>query len=265
MVWSRRQRGFRQKPWNKVQRIEKFWTLPPLMYSGPAGVFTLDAGTTNAQYVARLVGEGLAADLGAGAIGQRALSHVKIHRFQGKLFCWLDPADENFFELDARFDEAGGPAGQPVPPNIQMLTYVWMKLKDDADVPETNALTAVTHYNPRPDQDLNSLLIRDDIISWGSIAVYGTDPYMFTNTGGPVSALVVGAAGMWRGPREPTHIPFPRIPKAGLNLRKGESLVCACSTWPGPGGNAQSPSNPTAVQTRRNVVVMPNYRLLCSL
>lgn len=268
-MWNKRRRtGFRQKPWNKPTRAEKFWTTAPEMFNNNS--YLLSGTGTAALYVAGLDGQQLAGDANT-SVTIRAAQHVKLHRFQGYIWAWLDPQVSS--DTDGRPTEetwgtgTGGDFGHPLRPNIQMLSYAWFKLKEDADVAGINAVgQAVTHFNPRPGQDLANMLLRDDLITWGQMPIWGIDPRMYTReyfaAATSVASLIAGHSGMDSVGRV-ARIPFPRLPKAGLNLRKGEALMCAVAMFGGPGGYVTDPADPDEVL--RDAVIFPQYRMLCSI
>lgn len=264
-------RGFRQKPWNKVARIEKFWTTCPTLPN--AAVYTLVAGSNNAEQIMGLTGPELAADQTLAAIGQRALQHVKIHRIQGHLWAWCAPLDGDRISGAASSTTVGAypdtspqipNTGNDVPPNIVMLNYVWLKLKTDANTPsDPTTLGVPADFNPNVTHDLANLLERDDILSWGTIPIFGAVVRMYTTQPATnTQAMQVANPGQYFQDHV-AKIPLPRVPKMGLNLRKGESLACFAAIWDGPGSITSN--NIDDVTPPRGVIVYPTLRLLCSV
>lgn len=272
-VWSKRRRsGIRQKPWNKPSRIEKFWVPATGMAQGTQSYLISPATTGTPTNVAFIDGQSLTSDQFQTEV-PRALQHAKLHRFQGHLWAWLDPQDfaaaaDGSPTQEASWAGTGGPGGHILPSNIAMLTYVWLKLKEVANVSGGNTVGAAPgDFNPRPDQDLPNILLRDDVLSWGTMPVFGIVPRSFTAMYSAAAASrspqVVGSSGMY----EQSHvarIPFPRLPKTGMNLRKGEALVCVVANWGGPGAWT---TDGLAVDDpgMRGIVVFSDYRMLCSI
>lgn len=264
----RRSRGLRQKPWNKPTRMEKFWAVNAEMPNNGAPYVVPGGASTNATYCAGIDGQVLASDQ-TGTVFPRALQHVKLHRFQGAIWAWLSP-DFQRQESNA-WDGTAGPGGLETPANVGMLSYAWFKQTETANVPGPGTVVNVTNFNPRPGQDLANMLLRDDIMSWGTMPVFGITPRLFneivhTNgTPGIAAAIttMLSPAAQYYQSRV-ARIPFPRLPKAGLNLRKGESLMLACAAWPGPGAhNGLTPSETDPLDN--DVLVYPLYRMLCSI
>jgi len=265
-VWNKRKGGLRQKPWNKVTRIEKFWTVNPELPS-QLPPYTVQTNSPNAQYVVGLTGQLLASDQNATEF-PRALQHVKLHKFQGAIWAWLNPADH--FEEENSWTGTNGPGGLTPSANIGMLSYAWFKLKEDANVPGPGTVINVANYNIRPNQDMADMLLRDDIISWGTVPVFGISPFNFTplvhtnataGVAAGISAMIT-EAGVYRQ-NHVAKVPFPRLPKTGMNLRKGEALMCAVAAWMGPGAVDGNPV--TTEDASREVQVFPLYRMLCSI
>lgn len=281
-MWNKRRRsGLRQKPWNKVTRMEKFWTVPSEVPN--AAVYTAAQASTNAIQIVAITGASLAADQFNAAAGQRALQHAKLHRFDGYLWAWLAPNGSGAspgpthlrgsYRLDDLADnlEQFGTGGIQLPPNLQMCTYVWLKLKATADAAtfsvDRQSGTA-GNWNPQPYLDLPNLLLRDDILRWGTLPVWGKVPEMYTQMQRAPSddldmaSIVVGNAGMWMQ-NSVAKIPFPRLPKEGLNLKAGEVLACFIANWAGPANHSFDTLDDA--QPVRDMIVYPQYRLLCSV
>lgn len=277
---SRRRSPMAQKPWNKVQRMEKFWTMTSEQVNFQPSLISASAGATAPGLAIVMEGNKLAADQFVTA-QPRALQHVKVHRIQGHIWCWLAPnpsgvLQNNGFEHEAATTQTLNAAphddlvlpiyqGEFPPPNVAMLAYAWLKLKNQANTPNDDVLASMTNYDPRPDQDSSNLLLRDDIIGWGHVPVFGVTPYMYNHgstAGNQPNHMTVVNAGQYVQPHV-AKIPLPRIPKAGLNLRQGESLICAINAWQGPGGigNWAPDDNPVW----RDVVVSTQIRVLCSI
>jgi len=105
-------------------------------------------------------------------------------------------------------------------------------------------------------------------MKWGTLVARGITPRYMTRQTGAVPAdpglqsMVVVDAGLL-GARHIAKIPFPRLPKGGLMLRKGEALVCVAAKWPGP----MAASGEDTMLDQESVVVnyLQLYRMLCSL
>ena len=267
----RRKRAFTQKPWNKVPRIEKFWTTYGRLSDAPS--IQLSPNTNNADFVVAMTGAELAADQLGNAIDQRALQHVKVHRMQGHIWAWLAPMQH--VNLMAAAGTTTPPAypqvtpivpskGAEIPSNIQMVNYVWLKLKADANTASNPGfLGTAADFNPNITHDLANLLERDDVIRWGTVPVYGQVVRMYNDrAAGDLQALEVSNPGQYFQ-NGVAQIPLPRLPKSGLNLRKGEWLMCYVATWNGPG--TFSSNNLDDQTPNRGVVLYPCIRMLCSI
>lgn len=273
-VWSkkmRRRNPMRQKPWNKVQRIEKFWTTYGSLANAP--VNQMVAGVNDASQIVAMSGAAMAADQLGNDIGQRALQHVKVHRLTGAIWCWLAPLDRQNRSAPATTgSHQAFPSTTPVtpgfgaevPPNIQMVNYVWLKLKAEANTPSNpGALGNPADFNPNVTHDWANLLERDDVISWGTIPVYGAVARMYTDvTSGVTQRQEVANPGQYFQ-NGVAKIPMPRIPKLGLNLRKGDWLMCYAATWNGPGSFTSNDLDDTTPP--RGVTTYPVIRALCSI
>lgn len=256
----------KQKPWNKVQRTEKFWVGSQQLEAANDNQPIVLTGST-AQYVQGYTAEQLNANYPAvaGSPGLRALQNGKLHRFQGAIWCWLDPS-ANLLDVGS-YDLDSAPGGTHVVPNIGMLTYAWMKVSEGANFNTLNAPLLVGDFNTRPDQDLRNVLLRDDVISWGSIPVFGIVPRNLTAIIGGTSLLsaVTGQHGQYQQDHV-ARIPFPRVPNGGFTLRKGEGLYCVAAQWPGPASATVDPMNAAAAggSYGRDILVYPVTRALCS-
>lgn len=274
-----RRRGFRQKPWNKVTRQHKFWVPAPdltLAQTNESGIGVGLSGATKtiktnaAAYVVALHAEGLTGQPVAGAISasQRALQHVKLHRFQGDIFVWCQQFDTSPPPKSIFQTEEAGTDGTVPEPDATMLTYAWLKLKEGSNTPLDNGLFSASNVNPRPDQDLINMMMRDDVMKWGNLVVRGITPRyrnqksVTSGTDVDLSGYEVVNAGFLEG-RGVTKIPFPRIPKGGLTLRKGEALVCVAAIWPGP--MSASDTNIMVEQSQVSVTWLNLWRCMCSL
>lgn len=196
--------------------------------------------------------------------GLQALQNGKLHRFQGHMYAWLDPvvgmdgaSGTNSDSTEAQVD---------MPNNVAMLQYVWMVIDEPANFNVLNSPFAASNFNPRPGQDLLGLLQRDDIMSWGCIPVFGIVPRMRTVLVGPdgLASQMVGNAGMYLQ-NHVAKIPWPRLPKAGLNLKKGEALACVVAQWAALSG-FQSAGNPAPLNPLegRDVHIYDMSRMLIS-
>lgn len=269
----RTRRGLVQKPWNKPSRAEKFWAVPTQGSGGNSYYITV---SNSAFWVVNVSGYELSATgLVASAAGTNsALGHCKVHRIQGHIWAWLDPTDQEVLRGAVAQESSIGTGtdakdqGDYIHSNIAMVNYVWLKLKTDANTPtEGGTMGAPADLNPHPTNDLTQLLVRDDIIGWGTVPVFGIIPRMWTQFPHPG---VVGQVEniMWNSmpaqylQQHVAKIPVPRMPKMGLNLRRGERLVCAVAQIPGPGGDAAAVIDDAA---QRGVVIWPNLRYFCSL
>lgn len=268
----RRGNRLRQKPWNKPTRIEKFWAVP-LSEVNVTSFAILTNGT--AQQVVNVSGTELAAQgIVQNGIGPNsALAHVKLHRIQGQILAWLDPTTSNL-ERGA-IDTAVGigtsavtlEAGAQRLPDVHMVNYVWLKLKTDADSSTDPAqLGAATNFNPRPGQDWPALMVRDDILAWGCVPVFGIRTRMLNQWLFGATTTVNNTEWLTeQGQYSHEHvakIPLPRIGKLGMNLRRGERLACFAASFPGPGGVSASVEDDAS---SRDVIVFPQLRYFCSL
>jgi len=244
MAYKRKRRSrFAQKPWNKVTRAEKSWALTKFRFNeAPEETIIVD-GIGNTQVVSFITAEALMQDpTGPGTAGTTQMN-CKLHRIQGNIWCWLNPAQLLSEPLTASVNIAGSQAVTGVAgyANVAMLTYAWLKLSVTANSFHNTALAgSVSDYGMYPATDLAKMLMRDDLMKWDTIPVHGILPrnlirraWTATNTYldslDPLSgqSLFAGVA----------KIPYPRIPKGGLNLRKGEALVCLAAQWAGPGAS----------------------------
>lgn len=280
-TWRRSRKPFAQKPWNKVPRIQKFWTSNRSPENDPAqAVIVGGTGpyTTNASVVVGLFGDQLASDPTSG-VSLRSQEHVKIHRLQGHLWCWLTPMSN---AGEVAFWNDGSPGGtQDYPGNVALLNYVWLKVKAIADSPGIVGLANVQgpdSFNPNITQDWQGLAARDDLLRFGTLPVFGAVPRMLTKLQDNVVAgtattptqahadyqgTVMGNAGQYLQGHL-AKIPLPRIGKMGLNLRKGEALLCIGSVMAGGPCSPDSDSLDDAT-VRRGVVVYNDIRALCSI
>lgn len=262
---KRRRGGMAMKPWNKPTRMEKFWSILETVVD--AEVINIPASSTTAMKIFEVSGQVLAADQAQANVGPRALQHAKLHRIDGAIWAWLDPMIQ--YEDFGAWKEGGVVYGEQPVPNIHMLTYVWMKTQQTSDASGDNPSGAAGNFNPNPTQDLSKLLLRDDIMKWGTIPVFGIVPRIFTAMfrlgGGGVNAafdaIHTANAGMYLH-NQVAKVPWPRIPKQGLNLRKGENLTCFAAAWPGPGSFTGAVDDD---QSSRAVHTLNQSRLLCSV
>jgi len=273
MYSRRRKGGLRQKPWNKPTRMEKWWAIP-----GPntanAAVVTAVAGLNYPMLVVALDGAILRGEQTVSA-APMSMQNVKLHRFQGHIWAWLDPLDAQRHYSAA--DEIHGPAvGESAsdtntvqaPSNIAMCNYAWLKVKELGNVPGSGDLPSgpggivfERNYNMVPTA-ISAMLLRDDLIAWGCVPVFGTVPRMYSEQSATgKGTMLVANAGMYMQ-NHVAKIPFPRLPKAGLNLGHGESLVLVANNWNGPGDkdtNTIDDSTPA-----RGLVTWNQFRCLCS-
>lgn len=274
--YSRRRSPMAQKPWNKVQRMEKFWTLTQDTVNFQ--VTEIGSGTSAAGYAVAADGNKLTSDQFV-TNQPRALQHCKVHRIQGHVYAWLrlqaNGAVTNGFRRQAANSDQLNAAlgdnnllrvyeGELPPPNMCMLSYVWYKQKDKANTPNDDALVAIGDFNPHPTQDLPNILLRDDIMGWGSVPCFGATPMMFNFGSGStlLNRMLITNPGQYTH-NQVCKIPLPRIPKAGLNLRQGEQLVCAVSPWAGPCG--QDNNGVEDEDNIRTVEIFSQLRWLCSI
>lgn len=166
-----------------------------------------------------------------------------------------------------------------------MLFYAWLKLKGDSNTPGIVGIATLQDaddYNPGILDDWAGMAQRDDLLRFGAMPVWGATPHM-RGLIQQEKAIVAGTAsvptqaraayetfaagvsnpGQYNAPYV-AKIPLPRIPKAGLNLKKGEALVCVASVMAGgpTDYNSGSLDDTTVV---RPVIVMNNIRALCSV
>jgi len=271
-VWNKRSKGLRTKPWNKVPKRDKFWTFNEGLQN--ALVYNLAAGSNNAVQICEIAGSNLTDAPGAVNTGIRALEHAKLHRIQGYIWAWLAPLEKMKFSAVASTSTTnlsytgsaqGQSTGNDVPSNICMMNYVWLKLKTDANVPSQPVqLGAAADFNPNVTHDLTNLMQRDDILAWGTIPVFGIVPRMYTlqPATGNAGSMMVGNAGMYLQ-NHVAKVLIPRMPKEGLNLKKGEVLACFVAAWPGPGDFNSDDIDDTTPS--RKVVIYPCLRFRCSI
>lgn len=276
MAWKRRpstgRSQLKQKPWNKIRRDEKFWALARRgMYA--SSNIPLQVQSTIPTVVSILRGEDLSSDpVNAGNLGGAA-SHCKVHRFQGAIWAWLNNSSPGgpTSKLFSMNTAAGATDGGHAPPNIQMLTYVWLKLKDVANAMHFNAAAGSipSDYSPHPLGDLPNLLVRDDIIKWGTIPVFGIIPrYVQQVLEDTLNEAIrysdTALTGMYLQ-NHVARIPYPRVPKGGFTLKKGEGLLCMAARWDGPGAAVGTEINDEyPVDGSRFVTVYEQTRVLCS-
>lgn len=272
----RRKGGLRQKPWNKPGKMDMFWSVDTVtanIMGGDLPMFHLPAGASSSEVIVGLDASIVSSALSAttpGAAGQ----NCKLHRFQGYIWAFLsNQDDQDGYHVTSSFSADGSGDGDSSSvdprPNMQMLNYVWLKAKEGWQVPNTpgttvnTGLTVAQTYEPKMTKIAN-MLLRDDIISWGCVPVRGNTPVTYNKiqTGGSPGSV------LWNMPTlpnvnfgAPTRIPFPRLPKAGLNLRKGESLLCVVNGWdPTPNASITLEDN----FLRRGIQILPQFRIRCS-
>lgn len=253
---SGRRGAIRQKPWNKVARTEKYWGLSQQLQVQQTDASAAMQGATaqiasggQAKYIVYHDGPSLNGQQDGGGAASSVnipFGHVKIHRFQGDILVWMPQDHPDPAPISEFTEREDGTDGTKPLPNAAMVTYAWMKLDEVASTPVGGGVYPAANMNPRPDQFLSNLLTRDDIIKWGTVLVRGINPMMrnliqsaeITAGGAQQQALGfhMGNPGQWEAGGV-ARIPFPRIPKFGLNLGKGEALVCVAAAWPGPMGN----------------------------
>lgn len=260
----KRRRGPSVKPWNKVPRMEKFWV--PSVYLDQNGVNQIIL-TTQPQYIQYYTGEQLTAkskSSGIVASDERALQHAKLWRFQGAVWCWLDPNTGD--RQPTGGDDGSSEFGLDVRTNVEMLTYIWLKLSETAATPTLNSPPLPALLDPRPAFELANLLTRDDIISWGTIPVFGISARQYTALFGTgFSSLQAQAlnAGQY-AQSHVARIPWPRVPKLGFNLKKGEGLACLAGRWPGPGSASNNPNDDQSGDVR-GIITCDVSRVLVSI
>lgn len=268
----RRRQGLRQKPWNKPTRAEKWWAVPSITYNGLSNILTL--GNNDPTMVLALDGATLRGEFSTPATPM-SMQRVKLHRFQGYIWCYLDPQDqvERYVAATTQLPQSAGAKStvlantEEPESNISMLNYAWLKVKELGLTPGTQQLPAGTAglateraYSVK-NSNLGNMLLRDDLITWGTIPVFGTCPRMFSEQAATTNgAMVLGNPGQYLQSHV-AKIPFPRVPKSGFNLGHGEALICVAAQWPGP-GDLQDTLDDTV--GRRNLVIAPQLRCLCS-
>lgn len=273
MYSRRRKGGLRQKPWNKPTRMEKWWATPgPNLANAQAEIQA--AGVNNALLCCKLDGALLRGEETVAA-APMSMQNVKLHRFQGAIWAWLSPLDA-LRKYAARDSGTGPVAGQSgiqanteLPPsNVAMCNYVWLKVKElgidpgEGQLPMgTSGVVFERQYAVSPTR-INTMLLRDDIMAWGSVPVFGIVPRMYTNQDATnFGGAIVGNAGMYLQSHV-ARIPFPRLPKAGLNLGHGEALTLVVNQYNGPGDTATEQLDDSTPD--RSLVVWNQFRCLCS-
>lgn len=273
-MYKRRRNTLRQKPWNVPTRAEKFWSVPSSLGNNPAYI---DAAPHTPTRIVAITAADLNQDQGLTGVNMRALQNGKLHRFQGAIWAWLE---RNAYPADtvAGYTMTDDPinatqlvtAGTRPNSNVALLNYVWLKLKQSSDsssfdVASNTILGATTQFNPFPAAtgDLGALLLRDDIISWGSVPVFGCVPLQLSRlkhlVNDSLNSFLVTLPGQYLQGHV-CKVPFPRLPKTGLNLRAGEALCCFVATIGGPGGGGDIDEDLLDRGTR----VHPQFRMLCS-
>lgn len=275
-MYRRRRGGIRQKPWNKVTRMEKFWRA--CAEAKDHEQYYLAKGTNVAVVVANIRGMDVASDAVTSGTFEPALQHAKLHRFQGSILCWLDPGDQQSFVGVTSTDTTHGgvfPEVTPTTPtagavplsNVQLLQYMWMYVQTSANTELDQALLGSStgqDLNPNWTQDLPTLYARDDVIAMGTVLVKGIVPRLLSQQPATNNyATVVGDAGQYKF-ESVARIPFPRIPKTGFALKRGRNLVCIAGTMGGGPGGVNSAAYDDSTPDR-GVVVVPQYRMLCSI
>lgn len=239
----RKRSAFKQKPWNKVTRIEKFW-IPQLQLANtlqnntfsttgsPGYLVFWDPFVQNTQGSATFNFNG------------PGMGNVKIHRMQGYLRCHGITESES--------------SAPPYNAPLYLLDYVWMVLDKASDTHDAGSFPAVS-MNPSlySSGDMYELLQRDDILSWGTVDV----PRSTFHTMNPSSVFDAMSNQLTR-PRP--SIPFPRIGPMGLNIKRGKALACICAgraLVDGIGGSSVD----DGLEANASVVVVDAvYRVLCS-
>lgn len=243
MAWKRRSKSpFKQKPWNKVSRMEKWWVPNQSIFGTTQQQNFATTGSPNyvvfwdpwVQATRSLV----TFQIGPG------LQSVKIHRMDGRIAMHgVCPA---------------WPEEPPNPPSLMTADYVWLIVDKAADTHDAGSFPA-TSLNPShySSGDLYELLQRDDILRWGSIDVPVTRPIgLFQSETG---ADMLG----WL-PRR-SNLPFPRIGKMGLNIKRGKALACIVAARAIPdGGGSVADIDDGLEMLASTLVVDPTYRVLCS-
>lgn len=240
----RRQKGLRQKPWNKPNKMDMFWSVDTNTrnsLTGDNGIYSMTGGTSVPIIIVDLNAATLSESL-VDSVASGAQGNCKLHRFDGQIMTWLGQGAEDGYRFATGQKSNGASSGAPtfgfdVPTNLQMLSYVWLRVKEGWEVPATPQVTeepggpagAAGTYAPKLNV-LSNMLIRDDIIKWGNIPVWGPSPMMYNVTGGATIQMNMGVPNQWVGGGV-NRVPFPRLPKAGLNMRKGERLLCVVSAW----------------------------------
>lgn len=229
----------------KVARIEKWWA--PNTTEPQQDPVSLGTGSpVNAILIKKAFYD--TSNDGGSAIA-RGLGG-KLWRFDGFLKLFMDPTSSD--------------TGSSLL-NMTRIMYVWLKLKVDANSYTGATLGGATDFAAV--LDWPNLMRRDDILRWGSVDVYGPTPDAQSSfpvatqmpTGGFAHTNYTGdvlANKRSYSVRGDAHIPFPRVPKAGLNMKVGEELALFCQAY-----NLTDTLNTSGV---REVFMLPRFRMLFS-
>lgn len=254
--YRRRTGGIRQKPWNKVPRIQKFW-VPDARMRTANEMMSLDANAMSAAYIQFWDPfiqntEGVAAFNFTGP----GFSGVKVHRIQGHIKLY-GISQQSVPTITAnRVD-----SDPPFPPPMAVVDYAWMLLDKAADTHDAGSFPA-TNMDPSLAQtgDMFEILQRDDVLRWGSVDVQCVRPQALESGQNGISLTPMMGYLPYR-----SSIPFPRIGKFGLNIPRGKALAClaAARCLPDGWGGLSIDDGADAKPTVR-VIVEPVMRLLCS-
>lgn len=217
-VWSKRGRRPMSK---KAQRhrmgygdMEINWYPVAEAVAGDADPIAISAGPGSDAYALRIAASAYKAT--GGGTGLTTGQSGKLFRFDGKIELFLDPNEE--------------PTNQ-VTFNHAKVMYVWLKNKLNAQS-FGGGVQTVTPTTFDPLSDWANLMRRRDVMKWGWVDIVGAQPNFdapLFPAGGPVASTSLTGVDLFTNKREylagpRTFIPFPKLPKAGLNLLAGESL-----------------------------------------
>lgn len=244
---SKMQRRRNRFQGTKVPRMQKWWA-PQNTDSDGGDPYYIGVGTA-ANVL--LVKHGFYDTSGDGGAPIAQGLSGKLWRFDGFIKLYLNPLDTDY---------------SPAVPDMARVMYCWLKLKVDADSYDGSTLGGAGNFSPVT--DWSHLMRRDDILRWGSVNVYGPTPDTPGNipipiqlpTGGAAhanydAAFIMNRRMSFHGQPE-AHIPFPRVPRAGLNLKSGEELALFAQTY--------HLTDVLSTSGSRGVYAFPRFRMLLS-
>lgn len=232
----------------RVPRIDKYWvpntTTPlddPISLGGSTNTPELPVIIKHVFYDTSQDG-GTALSRGLGG---------KLWRIDGFIKAYLNP-------LDTAYTVAS--------PMMSRVMYFWMLQKTSANTYDGSTLGNSSDFAPA--EDWQNIMRRDDVLRWGTVDVYGPVPDAQSSI--PVvhgiSSTVAFSTSLINGDvlvnkraypfRGDAHIPLPRIPKAGLNLKSGVELALYTQVY-----NLTDSMNVTG---SREVLILPRFRMLLS-